>query len=207
MSINFKEFPFSYRLSQSGIVFAIALGFIAAKIARQNMPPVVAIIAGSIIGANVGGSLLVSQYVIVRYPFLSLIEPADGDYFAKQISAGSRLLPLIKWFGMLMFVFMIVMISIQGIRKPIQVGVIIYSIFMLGFMIFLTFKYDPVTHPTVATYIRSTIGIGVLLFPIFIPALIVGGIRCRRLLEAQEFAAMMDVESPLSTFDARSSDR
>ena len=74
-------------------------------------------------------------------------------------------------------------------------------------MIFLTFKYDPVTHPTVATYIRSTIGIGVLLFPIFIPALIVGGIRCRRLLEAQEFAAMMDVESPLSTFDARSSDR
>ena len=214
MSINFKEFPLSYRISQSGIVLAIAGGFIAAKFVRQNMPPIIAIVVGSVIGSIVLGSLIVSQYVIIRYPFLSLIETKD-DYFAKQISAGSRLYPILRWITMLMLVLIIGTMFLQPIRDFRPVIVIVYGIFMLGFLMFMTFKYDPVTHPTVATYIRSTIGIGILLFPLFLPALIVGSFRCRRLLEAQEFAAMMDgnlsdsqqdYQPEPSTFDARLDD-
>ena len=54
---------------------------------------------------------------------------------------------------------------------------------MLGFLLFLTFGYSPERYPAVATYLRATAGVGLVFFPLFIPALIVGTIRANQILD------------------------
>jgi hypothetical protein len=57
----------------------------------------------------------------------------------------------------------------------------------LFFVLFLLFKYNRFDHPTVATLLRCSMGLGVLFFPLFLPAVIIGSGRAKSLLaEAQE---------------------
>ena len=53
-------------------------------------------------------------------------------------------------------------------------------------MLFLLVRYNLIAHPTIATFVRVTIGFGVLLFPVYIPALMIGSMRCERLLAKTE---------------------
>jgi hypothetical protein len=59
----------------------------------------------------------------------------------------------------------------------------VYLGFMFGFCMFMAFVYDPVQHPTLATLARATLGMGLLLFPIFLPIVMIGSFRMRRLLD------------------------
>jgi hypothetical protein len=51
----------------------------------------------------------------------------------------------------------------------------------LCFSIFMLFACKPVSHPTIATFDKATLGFGVLLFPVFIPAWVVRSMMCKRL--------------------------
>lgn len=56
------------------------------------------------------------------------------------------------------------------------------------FMLILAFLYSPSRHPIVATFIRSTFGLGIKLTPIFLPVLIFATFRCLRMLDEFEDA-------------------
>lgn len=184
MSIEFKDLPPSYRLSQGGIALALALAIFARAAFSQNTPLVVKIVAGSILGLIVLASLTLSCYVVIRYPYLSLVPTSDEDHFAKHFSlSGTWLYKTLKVLALAATAIMIVAIITGGVDNVGKLITLIYLAIMLGFLIFLSFIYDPVSHPTMATFIRATMGIGVLLFPLFIPALAIGSLRCRWLLE------------------------
>ena len=184
LNIEFKDFPVSYRISQGGIALALVLLTFSRAAFSQNAPPVVRITAGSILGLIVLVSLAVSYYVIVRYPYLSLVPSSDGDYFAKHFSmSGTWLYSLLKVLALAVTAVMIVSLLFAGIDDLPKTLVLIYMMIMLGFLAFLSFAYDPVSHPTIATFIRATLGVGVILFPLFIPAVMLGSLRCTQLLE------------------------
>ena len=50
---------------------------------------------------------------------------------------------------------------------------------------FLVFRFDKVRHPTIATFIRSTLGIGIVFYPMYVFTIAIGAWRCHRLLEVQ----------------------
>lgn len=184
MTIEFKDFPMSYRFSQGGIALALVLLTFSRAAFSENSPPIVKIVAGSILGLIVLVSLAVSYYVIIRYPYLSLVQTSDKDYFAKHFSmSGTWLFKLIKALAVAVTAIMIVSIITGGVDEMRKVLVLIYMLIMFAFLIFLTFIYDPDSHPTIATFIRATLGIGVLLFPLFLPAVLIGSLRCRWLLD------------------------
>ena len=65
-----------------------------------------------------------------------------------------------------------------------QIATFAYVATLFGFVMFLTFFYDAELHPTVTTFIHATLGVGVVFVPFFIPILIIGSIRCKRLLDS-----------------------
>jgi hypothetical protein len=158
----------------------------------QNALPMVKIVAGAVIGLMVLVSLAVSCYVVIRYPYLSLVPTSDKDHFAKHFSlSGTWLYKVLKLLAVAATAVLIVSIIALGVDDLRKVLTLIYGIIMFGFLIFLTFVYDPVSHPTVATFIRATLGIGILLFPIFLPAVLIGSLRCRWLLD--DVGGMTDI--------------
>jgi hypothetical protein len=55
------------------------------------------------------------------------------------------------------------------------------------FVLFVLFRYNRFDHPAVATLLRCSMGLGILLFPLFLPAIVIGSQRAKRLLnQAQE---------------------
>jgi hypothetical protein len=133
-------------------------------------------------------SLILSNYVVARYPFLSLVEPEDGDYFSKYFSAaGGCLYKLLKFVGILVTVVALGSLFSLGIDSVYRVLVVAYLMVMLGFLIFFNFVYDSIKHPTVTTLIRATLGLGIVLFPFFIPSLVIGSLRCKLLLDSEDF--------------------
>jgi len=128
-------------------------------------------------------SLCVSFYVIVRYPLLSLFEPSGGDQFKKYFaSSGGRVYKILKIAALAAVLIVIISMLLDGKNNLQESLKLVYFVAMFGCLIFMTFIYKPASHPAVATFIRATLGVGVLVFPIFIPALIVGSIRYKRLL-------------------------
>jgi len=78
---------------------------------------------------------------------------------------------------------MMVSITLHGFSDEWAYFVFGYSSILLAFMIFYATTFRPQTHPTIATFIRATLGLGVVLFPLYIPALIIGSARCKVLLD------------------------
>lgn len=184
MSLEFKDLPASYRFSQGGIALAMVLLTFSTTAFSQNAPQIVKTIAGSILGLIVLASLTVSYYVIVRYPYLSLVPTQDDDHFAKHFSlSGSWLYTLLKYLALMTILVLLISLVLNGIDDLKKTLILVYVMIMLGFLTFLTFRYDPIRHPTIATFIRATLGIGVLLFPLFLPAVAIGSMRCSQLLE------------------------
>lgn len=75
--------------------------------------------------------------------------------------------------------------AVKGIVPPSQVAALAYVLILFLFVAYLCFGFDPERSPTIATFIRSKLGLGVVLMPLFVPFLIVGSVRCRRLLDAE----------------------
>ncbi len=185
MTIRFQEFPRSYRWSQGGIGFALlalAVGGVLLRIAPANIRTLIL----CCLGLLVTGCLLLSHYVIVRYPYISLVEPHDDDPFSKHFpSTGSRLYMFLKLIGLLVPFLIALAIWATGFQDAASKLTFSYCILSFLFMVYFTFAYDSVQHPTVATFVRSTLGLGIPLYPFYILTIAIGAFRCRYLLKSQ----------------------
>ena len=179
--IEFKEFPLSYRLSQGSIFLAFFSCFATLKIPLAKMPGPARQAFVSLVLFVIVFGLIVSSYTVIRYPYLSLL--STEDYFLKVFpNSSSRLFKTCKILAIAVIAFVILTLSIDGL-KPREIFPLLYLTAMLGFLIYLTFFYDPIEHPTIATFIRTTLGIGIVVFPIFVPILAIAMIRCQSLLD------------------------
>lgn len=186
--IPYRKLPRSYRWSQSIMLvspMAIASGRQVLFLPNQQGEPIVQIIGWSLVLGISLFAVITSCYVTLRYPYLSLVATSKDDLFTKQwtspkISAIAKgVFPL----GLLGFCFLSTTAMLATERlQPARIAATYYFYVQFAFTLFLCLRYDPITHPTVSTYIRSTLGIGLLYIPITFPVLIMGSIRCKRTL-------------------------
>ena len=184
---RFDELPFSYRLSQRAMFAAVATLLFSRSLAVPRWPILAKWLLAAVIGGIVVFALAVSSYVVIRYPYLSLVQTRDGDVFSAQFTS-KTLARITKTVGLLTLILLlavlVVVTAVKGIANPWQVAVLAYVLILFLFVTYLCFAYDPDSNPTIATFIRSTLGLGIVLMPLFIPVLIVGSQRCHRLLDA-----------------------
>lgn len=179
--MEFRNYPLSYRFSQRSMALAFAL--MISQVGIIPLPQNAQVVVGVTIYLIAGISLCVSFYVIVRYPLLSLFEPSGGDQFMKYFaSSGGRVYKILKIAALAAVLIVIISMLLDGKNNLQESLKLVYFVAMFGCLLFMTFIYKPASHPAVATFIRATLGVGLLVFPIFIPALIVGSIRYKRLL-------------------------
>ncbi len=167
------------------MLVAIAILLHGALLLRPNTPFNFKLVAGGVIGCIVLFSLATSYYVIIRYPYLSLIPTQDGDELDRQ-RVSPTLVRVLKVLSLLAFALCFLALASQlwmnGPKNLAQLIAVPYCGIMAVFVSYLTWFYDPIAHPTVATFFRATLGIGVVFVPLFIPALIIGSLRCRTML-------------------------
>ena len=184
---RFDELPISYRLSQRAMLAAVATLLFSRSLAIPRWPILAKWSLAAVIGGIVVFALVVSSYVVIRYPYLSLVQTRDGDVFSAQFTS-KTLAKITKTVGLLtLFLLLGVLVgvtAVEGIANPWQVAALAYVLILFLFVTHLCFGYDADSNPTIATFIRSTLGLGVVLMPLFIPVLVVGSLRCRRLLDA-----------------------
>ncbi len=135
-------------------------------------------------GIAVALALLVSGYVVVRYPFLSLTPALAGDRFEGQLGPRNRRpVQILRILALAFFIMGVILVPLRGIDNLVESLFVCYASTMIPVLAWLVVAYDPVSHPTVATLIRSTFGIGIALFPLYIPMLVLGSMRCHEMQE------------------------
>lgn len=183
MNFRFQEFPRSYRWSQIGIGLALTASAIGGT-AFQQCPEKIKIVAVSILGAMVVVCLLISHYVIIRYPYISLVESEDGDMFSRHFpTAGSALYLILKAVGLMLPLTLMVGCWATGFQNAASKFIFVYCLFLFFFLVHFTFFYNSLKHPTIATFIRSTLGLGIPLYPLYGLTIAIGSWRCRSLLD------------------------
>ena len=187
MTMEFKSFPLSYRFCQGCMLTMLVLAASLTSAYVGEGPAVVKIGVACLFGLFVVASLTVSVYVIIRYPYLSLVRPVDGDLFERQLGPNThRLVRVLKVFALALSIMVAILIPLNGMATVPATLTFCYSLVMVPFLFFLTYLYSPASYPTIATFIRATFGIGLVFYPLFIPFLAIGAVRCRRILrEAQ----------------------
>lgn len=183
VNFDFSEFPASYKFSQRAIGLASCLAIFARPFFGPNAPPVANNIIGVGLGFLVALALSASVYVIVRYPYLSLVEPADGDQFTKHFGMQPIVYTILKCLTILTVLTLMLSMLIFGFNGPHALLMFGYLSIMLAFLVFHAFIYTPIQYPTIATFLRSTVGLGLLLLPFYLPFILIGSIRCRSLLD------------------------
>jgi hypothetical protein len=117
-----------------------------------------------------------------------MVDAADGDLYANYVEKTSMILK--KFVGLCTAIGLGISLYLplaDGRITGIEILWMIYASLVLVFVLFLLLRYNRFDHPTVATLLRSSMGLGILFFPLFLPAVIVGSGRAKRLLgEAQE---------------------
>jgi len=187
MSFQFREFPASYRYCQGGIAASMFSLTLLGLVFRQNVPPIVRTVLLALILTVMAGALLLSNYVIIKYPYLSLVEPEDGDPFTRHYAShGSCLYSVLKYVAIVTVAGILLGIVSSGIDTTPKIVSVIYLGMLLPFLVFLTLFYDPVRHPTISTFIRATLGIGIVLFPLFAITIAIGVFRCWYLLAGMD---------------------
>lgn len=180
-----QQFPISYRIAQGGLAISLALMFNIRTLFNPNVPIIVRSVAGTILGVVVLIALFAGYYVIIRYPFLSLVEVEGGDRFDQKFqSANGRVYFVLKLLSTIVVAILLMTIALMGFDNIRQLAMFSYLATTLGFLAFFTFIYHPIKHPTVSTFIRATLGLGIFLFPFFLPAILIGSRRCNRLLKS-----------------------
>jgi hypothetical protein len=183
--ISYQQLPLAYRLSQWSMGGVLLIIVVVRRLAMPQWPMVAKWSVLSVTGCIFVFALGAASYVVIRYPYLSLIQLRDEDKHSAFFSSPT-IARLICWLGLLtLFLFTGMAVGIaarEGGENPILIIAAIYAVVLFLFVLFLCVRYDPVRHPTIATFIRSTLGVGVLVVPLFIPILIIATLRCRRLL-------------------------
>jgi hypothetical protein len=183
----FGEFPLSIRIAQRSIVVAILIPIILRAFLRPRgkaQMPWMQFAVGASSGACVLVGFIATYYAVIRYPYMGLVDAADGDLFSKHIESQK------KWVRVAA-ILICLLIAASGILLPMGDGqvagwewlVIFYSSVVFSFVIFLMFYYDRVDHPTIATFLRCSMGLGIFLFPLFVPAIVIGSLRVNTLLD------------------------
>lgn len=203
----YREFPLSIRIAQRSIVAAAVIPFFCIRVlikANQqgaNIWPQIAVGVASGICAAVG--LLATYYAVIRYPYMGLVDAADGDLFHKYLeSQGKSLQVLAKC--------VCLTVAGGGVIIPIWDGritvfewfVVPYAALVFLFVVFLLVYYDRIDYPAVATFLRCSLGLGIFLFPFFLPALLVGSMRAEAILD--EAMLQREVEKNRSTLSRAS---
>ncbi len=179
----FVDFPFSIRLAQRSILIAIAIPIVLRTLLRAGVPRLrlIVVCAAAVCGA-VG--LIATYYAVIRYPYMGLVDAADGDLFSKYIEARPKwMMVFVKIAGLIGTVAAVVVPFTDGQLSDAEVWMVLYALSLLGFFIFLSFFYSREDYPTVATFLRCSMGMGIFVYPIFIPALLLGSMRGRMLLD------------------------
>ncbi len=183
--LAFADLPISYRMSQGSMILALVVLWLWKKLALLNVLKWVVI---PIVAAVVLFALSTAAYVVIRYPYISLVETHDGDIYSEQVNSRGLItfLKIVSLIGFgVSFLFALTTVLNPVNLTTVQLLWFVYVGFMFVFCGFMTFFYDPVQHATIATLARSTFGLGLVLFPIFLPIVIIGSFRMRRLLGDQ----------------------
>ena len=185
---RFREFPLSVRIAQRSWITAVAIPLLLIRvIAKMKIPWVVQSILGlSGLFALVG--YVSTCWVLVRYPYIGMVDSSDGDLYSKYVDQlGALVKKLLGLCAVICLCFALFAPLRDGKLNGLEVLWLLYGGSTLLFLLFILFRFNRFDHPAVATLLRCTLGFGIPLFPLFVPALLIGSQRAKRLLdEAQE---------------------
>ena len=196
---TYGEFPLSIRIAQRSIVIAVmAPIFILIFVVKGKIqlwkawPKWLSIAIGAFSGPCALVGLIATYYAVIRYPYIGLVDATDGDLYHKYIESRSN------WIQVAVKLLCLVVAGI-GIVAPVSDGVVtaidwlivLYSIAIFLFVLFLLLYYDRIDHPAITTFLRCSMGLGLFFYPFFIPALVIGSFRAEALLGD----AMVQLES------------
>lgn len=185
---QFREFPLSIRVAQRSWITAVAIPLLLLRvIAKMKIPWVVQGIFGvSGLFALIG--YVSTCWVLVRYPYIGMVDSSDGDLYSKYVDQlGAFVKKLLGLCAVVCLCFALVAPLRDGKLTGLDILWLLYGGSTLLFLLFILFRFNRFDHPAVATLLRCTLGFGIPLFPLFVPALLVGSQRAKRLLdEAQE---------------------
>lgn len=195
---TFREFPLSFRIAQRSFLFAVLIPIVLRFMIRAKVGGIpMAVIAAS--GLCLLTGIIATHFVLIRYPYIGMVDPADGDLYAKYVETISlRIRKMLKVVGIAAGALAIAIPFFDGNVKSIELAWLIYSAVLFMFILFLAFRYDRLEHPAVATFLRCTLGLGIILCPIFLPALIIGSMRAQRILDDAE--VQLEAEKRQSRF-------
>ncbi len=146
---------------------------------RQQIPS--GVLWGTLILIWIPGvlGLLTSFYTVARYPYVSL---ATGG--------GTRIITKKNWLwwivGTALFLAgILVVFSLLVTESSLsEAAMLAYLAVEFLFAGFLATFYRREKHITIASFLELTANVGFLLFPLYLPSLIVGNLRCRRFLRS-----------------------
>ena len=185
---RFREFPLSVRIAQRSWITAVAIPLLLIRvIAKMKIPWVVQSILGlSGLFALVG--YVSTCWVLVRYPYIGMVDSSDGDLYSKYVDQlGALVKKLLGLCAVICLCFALFAPLRDGKLTGLEILWLLYGGSTLLFLLFILFRFNRFDHPAVATLLRCTLGFGIPLFPLFVPAVLIGSQRAKRLLdEAQE---------------------
>lgn len=120
----------------------------------------------------------IEAYSIIRYPYLSLVLDDEPPLIVSDWVVW-KVLGYTFWFLAALFtlVFLGIMIAPEmDFGALAATGYFCTEAYLAGFI--LT-KYSPIRHPTFATYFHFTHFAGIVAFPLYLPAILIGSFRCR----------------------------
>ena len=185
---RFREFPLPVRIAQRSWITAVAMPLLLIRvIAKMKIPWVLQSIFGiSGLFALVG--YVSTCWVLVRYPYIGMVDSSGGDLYSKYVDQlGALVKKLLGLCAVVCLCFALFAPLRDGKLNGLEVLWLLYGGSTLLFLLFILFRFNRFDHPAVATLLRCTLGFGIPLFPLFVPALLIGSQRAKRLLdEAQE---------------------
>lgn len=184
---SFREFPLSVRIAQRSWITAVTIPLVMLQvIARMKVPWVAQSIFG-ISGLFVLVGYVSTCWVLVRYPYIGMVDSSDGDLYSKYLGPLGRVPQILGTCAVVCLCIALIVLSQKGKLTGLEILWLLYGGSTLLFLFFILFRFNRFDHPAVATLLRCTLGFGIPLFPLFVPALLVGSQRAKRLLdEAQE---------------------
>ena len=184
---SFREFPLSVRVAQRSWITAVTIPFVMLQVIAKLKVPWVAQSVFGLSGFVALVGYITTCWVLVRYPYIGMVDSSDGDLFSKYVGPLGRVPKILGTFGVVCLCIAFIALSQKGKLTGLDILWLLYGGSTLLFLLFILLRFNRFDHPAVATLLRCTLGFGIPLFPLFVPALLVGSQRAKRLLdEAQE---------------------
>ena len=184
---SFREFPLSVRIAQRSWVTAVTIPLVMLQVIAKMKVPWVAQSIFGISGLFALVGYVSTCWVLVRYPYIGMVDSSDGDLYSKYVGPLGRVPKILGTCAVVCLCIALIALSQKGKLTGIEILWILYCGSTLLFLLFILFRFNRLDHPAVATLLRCTLGFGIPLFPLFVPAVLVGSQRAKRLLdEAQE---------------------